>query len=89
MSIFVGAGGLIFAIVAAIVGYKMIGFEICLPIQIIYFSLCLLDVTYSSMASMYGLVYSSGYNQLSSFSLLENLDLDKGLIVLQKNNFFL
>jgi len=85
----VGAGGILFSVVSAIIGYKMIGFEICLPIQVIYFTLSLLNVPYSSMSSMYGLVYSTGYNQLASFSLLNNLDLDKGLIVLQKNNFFL
>jgi hypothetical protein len=89
VSIFAGVGGLLFAIVSSIIGYKMIGFEICLPIQIIYFNLSMLNVPYSSISSMYGLVYSTGYNQLSSFSLLDNLDLDKGLIVLQKNSFFL
>ena len=38
---------------------------------------------------MYGLSFSTGYNQLESFELGNNLDLDKGLIVLQRNNFFL
>ena len=80
---------MILGIVSGIVGYKMIGFEISLPVQITYFSLCLLNVPYSAISSLYGLSFSTGYNTISSFSLKDNLDLDKGLIVLQKNNFFL
>jgi hypothetical protein len=89
MSMFVGGAGLVFAVVAGLVGFKMIGFEICLPVQVTYLSLCLLNVPYSALSSTYGLGFSTGYNQLSSFDLLSHLNLDKGLIVLQRTNFFI
>lgn len=85
----VGGASFIFAIVSGLVGFKMIGLELCIPIQVTYLTLCYLNVPYSSLSSLYGLSLSTGYNQISSFELLNYLNLDKGLIVLQRNNFFL
>ena len=89
MGAFIGGLAFLFAIVSAILGYKLIGFEICLPVQVIYFSLLMLDVPQASISSLYGLVFSSGYNQLSSFNLQKQLGLEKGLIVVQKTPYFL
>ena len=89
VSLVVGGFALALAIAAGIVGYKMVGFEIVLPVQVTYFTLSMLNVPYSALSSLYGLSFSTGYNQVASFELLNNLNLDKGLIVLQRNNFFL
>lgn len=86
---FVGGFGFAIAIVSGIVGYKLIGFEICLPIQVIYFTMLMLDVPQASISSLYSLSFSSGYNRLSSFNILDQLSLDKGLIVLQRTPYFL
>lgn len=86
---FVGGLALLLGILSGALGYKIIGFEICLPVQVTYFSLLLLNVPQASMSSMFGLTLSSGYNQLESFDLLQNQNLDKGLIVLQRNYSFL
>lgn len=63
----VGGASFIFAIIAGMVGFKMVGFELCLPIQVTYLTLCYLNVPYSSLSSLYGLSFSTGYNQISSF----------------------
>jgi hypothetical protein len=86
---FVGGLALALGIVSGVLGYKLIGFEICLPLQVTYFTLLLLSVPQASLSSLYGLDLSSGYNKLEPFNLLASQQLDKGLIVLQRNNNFL
>lgn len=89
VAMFVSGLGLAVAVVAAGLGYKMIGFEICLPIQVTYFALILLEVPQAAISSLFGLTLSSGYNQLRSFAIRDNLSFDKGLVVLQKQPYFL
>jgi hypothetical protein len=62
-------GGLafIFAIVASVLGYKLIGLEMVLPIQLVYFSLVTINIPSSAMGSLYGLSFSNGYNRMKPF----------------------
>lgn len=70
LSMFVGGLALLLGVLSGVLGYKLIGFEICLPLQVTYFTLLLLNVPQASLASLYGLDLSSGYNKLQSFNLL-------------------
>ena len=86
---FVGGLGFGIAVVSAVLGYKLIGFEIVLPVQVAYFALMMLAVPQASISSLYGLSLSYGYNTLTSFSLADNLNANKGLIVMQRQPQFL
>lgn len=62
-------GGLafVFAIVTSVLGYKLLGLEILLPIQLVYFSLASLNTPSSTIGSFYGLSFSNGYNIVRAF----------------------
>ena len=64
---FVGGLALIFAIVAGIMGFKLIGWEIAMPVQLSFFTFLLINAPLSPLNSLVGLSFSTGYNQLRTF----------------------
>jgi hypothetical protein len=64
---FAGGLSLIFAIIAGIIGFKLIGWEIALPVQLSFFTFLLINSPVSAINSLWGLSFSTGYNQLKTF----------------------
>lgn len=77
---------ILFAITSSVLGYKLMGFEILLPIQLIYLSLSHLNQPVSALGSLYTLSFSTGYNKLDTFSYFDNFNLTPGLMVLQRDS---
>lgn len=82
---FVGGLALVFAVVSSVLGYKLIGFEILLPVQCIYLSLAELGHTSAALAALRNLSYSNSYN-LQPVLPASN---PQGLFILQRNTEFL
>jgi hypothetical protein len=74
------------ALASSVLGYKLIGFEILLPVQLVYLSLSCLNQPASALGSLRTLSYSTGYNQLKAFNLNDNLSLTPGLMSMQRND---
>lgn len=85
LSAILGVVSILFAITSSVLGYKLMGFEILLPIQLIYLSLSHLNQPVSALGSLYTLSFSTGYNRLDAFSYLDNFNLTPGLMVLQRD----
>jgi hypothetical protein len=74
---------LFFAIVSSVLGYKLIGFEVLLPVQIMYFSISTLNHTYSALGALRALDYSNGYNKIGpAYTLAEAVRSLPGLMVM-------
>jgi hypothetical protein len=89
LSAVIGGLALVFAIVSSVLGYKLIGFEIMLPIQLMYLSLSELNHTSSALGSLKNLSFSTGYNQIASFTLTNSMSVQPGLQVMQRTSEFL
>jgi hypothetical protein len=63
----VGGLAFLFAIVASVLGYKLIGLELLLPIQLVYFSLASLNTPSSTIGSLHGLSFANGFNKIKAF----------------------
>ncbi len=79
----VGVTALIVALASSVLGYKLIGFEIMLPVQIMYLALSELSHTYSALGQLRTLNYSNGYNQLVPYSLASSAP--AGLLVMERS----
>jgi hypothetical protein len=64
---FLGGLVLLFAVIAGILGLKLIGWEIAMPVQISFFTFLLVNSPLSAINSLVGLSFSTGYNQLKVF----------------------
>lgn len=77
---------LLFAVTSSALGYKLMGFEMLLPVQLIYLCLSHLNQPVSALGSLYNLGFSTGYNKLESFNIYDNFNLTPGLMVLQRDS---
>jgi hypothetical protein len=79
----VGGFALFFAVASSVLGYKLIGFEVLLPVQVMYFSLAILNHTYSALGALRSLNYSNGYNKVGpGFSLADAPRMLPGMMVM-------
>lgn len=87
----VGAFALLLALVSSVLGYKLIGFEVMLPLQACYFALAELSRTFTALGALRSLNYANGYNQVAAFDFKEARGQGAlpGLIVMERSSEFL
>jgi hypothetical protein len=62
-----GIVAIILAVFASVVGLKLVGIELLIPVQIIYFSLSTLNYMPSYLSTLTNLKYSNGYSSIVNY----------------------
>jgi len=73
-----------FGVFSGAIGFKLIGWEICMPVQVVFLSFILQNEPLSALSSLVGLNLSTGYNQIQTFNTITSMGLDKGLMIMQR-----
>lgn len=63
-----GILAILLAVFASVVGLKLAGIELLIPVQIIYFSLATLTSRSSYMSTLSYLKYANGYSDIVSYN---------------------
>ena len=70
------------AIFATVVGLKLAGIELLLPVQLLYFSLSTLGAQSSYPSSLSNLKYSNGYSAVTSYEYYRTYSQNSNLVAM-------
>jgi hypothetical protein len=71
---------LLLAIFSSIVGLKMVGIELLIPVQIIYFTLATIPEQRSYNSLLNNLKYANGYNTMTAYDYKRTYMQDQSLV---------
>jgi hypothetical protein len=75
-----GVYALLLAIFSAVVGLKMVGIELLVPVQLIYFSLATLPAQSTYSFILNNLKYANGYSTIKSYSYYRTASQSRNLV---------
>ena len=78
-----GIIAILLAIFASIVGLKLAGVELLLPIQLLYFSLSTMKSQSSYTSSLSQLKYANGYSIITAYDYQRTYSQNKNLVAIQ------
>ncbi len=89
--LFLGQGliAILVAIFASIVGLKLVGIELLVPIQLIYFTLATIPAESTYNTALANLKYANGFNNIVSYSYFRTYSQNKSLIAMKYETEFL
>lgn len=80
---------IIVAIFASVVGLKLAGMELFLPVQLLYFSLSTIKTQSSYSSSLANLKYTNGYSVISPYDYMRTYDQNPFLVSITYESEFL
>jgi len=84
-----GIFAILLAIFASVVGLKLAGIELLIPVQLIYFSLATLTYMPSYISTLANLKYSNGYSSIVSYDYFRTYSQHQNLVAIQYETEFL
>lgn len=76
-----GGLALLISLISSVAGYKMIGVELILPIQFVYFAMVCFKFPMSIIASFKGFAFANGYNKVIAWNLAQRYHMSSGLVI--------
>jgi hypothetical protein len=70
----------VLAITASVAGLKLVGVELLIPVQLIYFSLSTLPSRSTYSYILYNLRFANGFNTITPYSYLRSYSQNKNLV---------
>ena len=77
-----GVVAIVLAIFASIVGLKLAGIELLLPVQLLYFSLSAMSSQTSYSSTLSNLKFSNGYSFITSYNYQRTYNQNKKLVAI-------
>lgn len=74
---------LLVAIFASIVGLKLVGIELLVPVQLIYFTLATIPPEKTYNTALANLKYANGFNNIVTYSYFRTYSQNKSLIAMK------
>lgn len=87
--IFEAALTVVLAILASVLGLKLAGLELILPVQLIYFSLAAIGPQASYVSALASLKYANGYSAIAAYDYDRTYSQDKNLVAMTYESEFL
>lgn len=73
---------ILIAIFASVVGLKLAGIELLIPVQLLYFSLAAMGSQSSFSSNLVNLKYSNGYSALVAYEISRTYAQNKNLVAM-------
>jgi hypothetical protein len=84
-----GIIAIVVAIFASIVGLKLAGLELLLPVQLLYFGLATVGAQSSYMSSLSKLKFANGYSAIATYSYIRTFSQNSHLVAIEYESEFI